>query len=147
MEAAIGQEGMAANGLDIHAGVSESSELMYLHPELVAPEIVNAKAVTAQGFADIGALAKAATWPGYFGNPALASAELGDKLLQHSDSVLIKAANDILNGKEVKEFQRFSDVMSSIPELEPIIEQSRAHDKKRQSQQQAWLMKNDSLKN
>ena len=147
MEVAIGKEGMAANGLDIHAGVSESSELMYLHPELVAPEIVNAKAVTAQGFADISALAKAATWPGYFGYPALASAELGDKLLQHSDSVLIKVANDILDGKEVKEFQRFSDVMSSIPELEPIIEQSRAHDKKRQRQQQAWLMKNDSLKN
>lgn len=147
MEAAIGKKAMAANGLDIHAGVSESSEFMYLHPELVSSEVVNAKAVTARGFADINALAKAEDWAGYFGNPAQASAELGEKLLQHSDSVLIKAANDILDGKEVKEFQRFSDFMNNIPELEPIMEQSRAHDKKRQRQQQAWLMKNDSLKN
>lgn len=147
MEVAIGKEGMAANGLDIHAGVSESSEFMHLHPELVAPEIVKAEAVTARGFADINSLAKAEDWPGYFGNPAQASAELGEKLLQHSDSVLIKAANDILDGKDVKEFQRFSDVMNSIPELEPIMEQSRAHDEKRKRQQQAWLMENDSLKN
>ncbi len=147
MEAAIGKEGMAANGFDIHAGVSETSRTMHLHPELVASEIVNARAVTARDFSKINSLAKSQDWPGYFGSPAHASAELGEKLLQNSDSLLIKMANDILDGKDEKEFQRFADFMSSIPEVGAIQEQSRKREEKMRRQQQEWLSKNDSLKN
>jgi creatinine amidohydrolase/Fe(II)-dependent formamide hydrolase-like protein len=147
IEAAIGKEGIAANGFDIHAGVSETSRTMYLHPELVASEITNARAVTARGMADINSLAKSEDWPGYFGSPAYASAALGEKLLQNSDSLLIKMANDILDGKDEKKFQRYADFMYSFSEARAIQEHSRKHEEKRRRQQQEWLTKKDSLKN
>lgn len=146
IEATIGKEGLAANGFDIHAGVSEHSEVLYLRPELVAPEIENAKAVTAQNFADVISLAKSEDWPGYFGSPAHASAVLGEKLLQNSDSLMIKMANDILDGKDEKEFPRVAAIMNSIPEVKSIMEHSRERDKERQRQQQEWLAKKDRLK-
>jgi hypothetical protein len=72
---------------------------------------------------------------------------LGEKLLQNSDSLLIKMANDILDGKDEKKFQRYADFMYSFSEARAIQEHSRKHEEKRRRQQQEWLTKKDSLKN
>jgi creatinine amidohydrolase/Fe(II)-dependent formamide hydrolase-like protein len=65
------------DGFTVHAGGEEHSAVMYLRPDLVSPEIMQARPVTAGSPADLRRLAAADDWTGYFGSPRLASAALG----------------------------------------------------------------------
>ncbi len=139
VQAAIGNEGVAANGFTVHAGVGEHSTVWYLRPDLVPPDIMEARPVTAQDVLELVPLAQAEDWPGYFGSPRHASAELGEQLLQESISARVKLALSILDGLDEREIPRYADFMYQISEINGIMERSRAHDAKRELQQKEWL--------
>jgi creatinine amidohydrolase/Fe(II)-dependent formamide hydrolase-like protein len=66
------------NGIDIHAGLIETSIVKFVQPDLVRPEYVSAGPASVNSVDDVETIANEEDWPGYFGSPRLARAELGE---------------------------------------------------------------------
>lgn len=88
------------NGLDIHAGMSETSEILFLHPELVAPGYQGARPHPGSDWRQLVNRGASAGWPGYFGAPALAQAWRGAALLEAQ-------ARDLSDGSSPGSLGRF----------------------------------------
>src|SRR5262249_19255661 len=54
------------DGLGVHAGMEETSEILFLRPDLVKPEYRAAKTYRGEAFSDIIRIAQADDWLGYF---------------------------------------------------------------------------------
>jgi creatinine amidohydrolase/Fe(II)-dependent formamide hydrolase-like protein len=74
------------DGLTVHAGAEEHSEILFLHPELVDPSVKDAPPVTGTSFDDLYHAAETAAWPGYFGAPARASANTTGKSARNNSN-------------------------------------------------------------
>jgi creatinine amidohydrolase len=68
---------IASFGLDVHAGVAETSVNLALRPSLVDPGYGKLRANTAQTFDELQALAAKPGWQGYMSAPAKATAAYG----------------------------------------------------------------------
>lgn len=76
----------AENGLDIHAGRMETSAVLLLRPDLVAPGYRTAPSLPGKNFDDLIRVAQAPGWPGYFGAPKQAtSAEAQARIQRRSE--------------------------------------------------------------
>jgi pimeloyl-ACP methyl ester carboxylesterase/creatinine amidohydrolase/Fe(II)-dependent formamide hydrolase-like protein len=67
-------------GVSLHAGMDETSLLLHLRPDVVAPTYKDAPVVTGHSLKESFEVAKAADWPGYLGSPRLANAAIGEKI-------------------------------------------------------------------
>jgi creatinine amidohydrolase len=70
-------EDIASFGLDVHAGVSETSVTLALRPELVDPGYKTLPANSGQSFDEMQAVANKPGWQGYLSAPAKATAAYG----------------------------------------------------------------------
>ena len=77
----------AENGLDIHAGRMETSAILFIRPDLVAPGYRAASSIPGKNFDDLIRIAHAPGWPGYFGAPKQATAAEGQALIQRRSRV------------------------------------------------------------
>jgi creatinine amidohydrolase/Fe(II)-dependent formamide hydrolase-like protein len=68
---------IASFGLDVHAGVGETSALLAVRPDLVDPGFRKLPSRSARTREDLAALAAAPGWQGYFSSPAMANAAFG----------------------------------------------------------------------
>jgi creatinine amidohydrolase/Fe(II)-dependent formamide hydrolase-like protein len=59
-------------GVSLHAGMDETSLLLYLQPALVSPAYKKAPVITGHTLAESFDVTKSADWPGYLGSPRLA---------------------------------------------------------------------------
>lgn len=64
---------------DIHAGAVETSLMLAAAPERVRPIYKTLAPQTSDGFVQLMKVARRPGWPGYFGSPALARVEFGQK--------------------------------------------------------------------
>ena len=64
-------------GLDLHAGVGETSDMLAVRPDLVSPAYKNLPSQSGKNMAELRQIASARGWPGYFSSPARASAVYG----------------------------------------------------------------------
>lgn len=85
----------AASG---HAGVDETSLMLFLHPKLVDPAYVEAPNQTASGFGDMIPVAKAPDWTGYFGAPRYSNAAYGALLYKSWSDQAVAQALKALEG-------------------------------------------------
>jgi len=67
----LSREARAEEGLTVHAGVGKHSQILFLRPDLVAPDYRQAQSLTTENFADHVKIARDTGWPGYFGAPGL----------------------------------------------------------------------------
>ena len=88
-----------ADGFTVHAGLSESSRVLFARPDTVRPSLFTARPLTAKDFADMVALGKTDAWSGYWGAPAASSAWLGAALMGQSARLLAGTVDAILNGR------------------------------------------------
>jgi creatinine amidohydrolase/Fe(II)-dependent formamide hydrolase-like protein len=102
-------------GLSVHAGMGETSSLLYLRPDLVDAGYKNAPPLRGRNFHDLVDIAKREDWPGYFGSPRLASAAYGARLMKHRSARVVELALKILDGLEVKTIAHYADVMKAAP--------------------------------
>jgi hypothetical protein len=82
----------AENGLDIHAGKTETSDILFIRPDLVAPGYRTARSLPGKTFDDLVRIAEAPGWPGYFGAPKQATAAEGQARIRARS----KAAADVM---------------------------------------------------
>jgi hypothetical protein len=67
-----------------HAGIVETSIIAYLRPDLVAPSYKRLRSLTPAARDRLPEVAMAPGWPGYFGAPQFATAEIGRFLMPES---------------------------------------------------------------
>ena len=122
------------DGLGIHASMVETSEALYLRPDLVNPAYKQAPALTLRGIADITEFATKEDWPGYFGSPRLASASLGEAILKEYSARLNRLALEILDGRDHRQMPRMADEI-----LKAIPVDSLQHERALATKQENWL--------
>lgn len=80
-----------------HAGIGETSLMLFLQPKTVDPAYKSAPPVTA-GFGDMIAVAKGENWPGYFGSPRFSTAAYGAKMYRSLSEQFVEQALKALEG-------------------------------------------------
>ena len=128
-------------GVSLHAGMDETSLLLYLQPALVSPGYKRAPVVTGHTLAESFGVTKSADWPGYLGSPRLASAALGKKIWDSFAAAAIEHTLKILDGADPAQFQRYADLLEKNTLYQGWINAAAARDAALAAKQSAWLAK------
>ncbi len=131
----------AEDGLAVHAGLTESSSLMYVRPDLFGPGHRDAPAVTANRWEDYETLPNEPDWPGYFGSPRLARADIGADRMEVWARNTGDLALRIIDGLDPSTLPRAADGQNpAILRLEGLISD---HAERIEEQQQNWMRDNE----
>lgn len=115
-------EMLAEDANSVHAGLSETSRVMYLRPDLVSEkEVRNTPSITTPPPALV-ETARAPGWPGYFGAPRHASAALGQAEHEARARAWIGIALRILEGEDDRSMPRYTFFMADILLNEILLE-------------------------
>ena len=127
------------NGLDIHAGMSELSRILYIRPDLVDFSYKTARPFSADSMESLVQIAKADSWLGYFGSPRLATASRGAQIYRRYSVQMIDTALKILNGLDERTITRFAGESLSDPGEFAVSLGSIKRDEEIERRQQEWL--------
>ncbi len=117
-----------------HAGLDETSLMLFLHPNLVDPAYAQAPSFPAAGLDGMVEVAKRDDWPGYFGAPRYATAAYGAKMYRSLSEQAVEQALRTLDGTAPPPV-RFGGP------LRPIDSAALARDEAIEKKQQEWLKK------
>ncbi len=126
---------------EVHAGMSETSRILFLRPDLVAPSYLTAKPFTANNPLEAVRLAKANDWLGYIGSPRLATAAYGAQAMRRNANEYNRLALAILDGLDERTVTRLSDVAfkdKTVAEVEAGTAKHYAEIERKQSE---WMKK------
>jgi creatinine amidohydrolase/Fe(II)-dependent formamide hydrolase-like protein len=136
---ALSKPQLAENGFSVHASLFEHSRLLFLKPGLVDPKVKDAPSITARDFSDALRIARAPEWPGYFGAPKLASAEIGQREIELVSAAIVQMALQILDGLDVRKIPRFGDAAAKEPSIKANDEAAAAHDRELEKREKDWV--------
>ena len=107
-------------GLVIHAGMDETSMILFVRPDLVDPKYKTARPQASDKMEDLTVIARSKGWPGYFGSPRLASPSKYAKGWQAASREAISIALKILDGLDERQITRLGGEMKkSAPDVMP----------------------------
>lgn len=129
------------NGLDIHAGMSELSRLLYIRPDLVDFSYKTARPFSARSMESLVQIAKSDSWLGYFGSPRLATVSRGAQIYRRYSAQMFDTALKILDGLDERTVPRFADESLSDPGEFAVSKGSIKRDEEVEKRQQDWLLK------
>ncbi len=129
----------AENGIDIHAGASETSRILFIRPDLVDPGFTNARPFTVTDSEKFSDVAKGADWLGYFGSPRTATAAYGAYVMNFRGGWAGKAVLSILDGTDPKSIPRYAD--HAMKEEADIVNGALKYDAEVEKKQQDWIKK------
>ena len=131
-------EERAENGaIDIHAGVSETSRILFLKPGLVDPAYRSARSLGADDPAELDRIARASEWPGYIGAPRLSTAAFGAAVMHARAERFNAIALQSLDGLDERTIPRYAD--RGVVEQAAVVAGSVREDAEREARQEAWL--------
>src|ERR1700756_1232866 len=126
-----------ADGFPEHATMTETSWILSLRPELVAPDYKTAPPHPGQSIKELEEIASSKDWPGYFGAPALASAPLGRSVYKQWLERSAELINQVLSGGDYRRLPRYGDLYADDPADTAAV----SVNQRLESQHQAWLTK------
>ncbi len=131
------------NGLfDVHAGLDETSRLMFLRPDLVSAAYRTLPPFTANNPVELFQVAKAPNWLGYIGSPRLATAAYGAKSQQFSSEWTNTLAFALLdNVLDERDIPRYANFMLSDKTVIQALEGSSRYDTEIERKQREWMKK------
>jgi len=103
------------DGQPEHATMTETSIMLALKPELVASDYKTATPYTGANMAELVKVAKAKDWPGYFGDPSLATASFGMRVYEQWLALGKEFISQILAGKDYRSLPRYADLYLDDP--------------------------------
>ena len=124
---------------DDHAGAGETSNLLFLRPDLVSPAYKNAVPLPARDQKHRVEIAKASNWPGYWGSPGFASAAAGATQWKTSSSRWVDLALKILDGFDYRQTKRLGDEIPPPAELSVAGKTFAQHNQEIETKQREWL--------
>ena len=125
------------DGYAEHATMVETSWILALKPQAVAPDYKEAVPYSGKSIEELGEIASRKDWPGYFGAPALASAELGQKAYAEWVQRGTELVNKILDGKDYRKLPKYGDLFAD----DPGDAAAKVVNQKLEAQHEAWLKK------
>jgi creatinine amidohydrolase/Fe(II)-dependent formamide hydrolase-like protein len=117
----------AENGIDAHAGWSETSRMLWVRPDLVRPDYRSARTLAGGTLAELVTLARDAAWPGYFGAPRLATAAAGAVEMRRRGYAAL--ALRILDGLDPARLAREADLALADAAEAAVARSSEARDR------------------
>jgi creatinine amidohydrolase/Fe(II)-dependent formamide hydrolase-like protein len=127
------------NGLDIHAGLDETSRMLFLRPDLVDPQRVSAVPLSGQTWEELVQIGNRSRWPGYFGSPRLATASIGADILQQEVKEYSGLVLRILDGYDPRKLARQVERKDSDPSSAKYNAATAEHESRIKSIQEEWL--------
>ncbi|HET7039900.1 MAG TPA: creatininase family protein [Gemmatimonadales bacterium] len=135
----LSDEQRREDGLRVHAGLWETSQMLFLRPDLVDPGFRGLAPLPALRGEDLPRIAGAPDWPGYFGSPRLAQPDIGGRDLARETDGVVDLALRILKGLDPRTLSRHGDLEGASPamlQLDSAILDQAAHLERRQA---VWL--------
>ena len=131
----------AENGFGVHADLIETSIILFLRRDLVAPGYVNARSFTGRSISELIPEAEKTNWPGYFGAPRHARADIGAAAMTSISTAMAGLALKILDGYDYRQLPRYGDVTKNDPGNAGIDRRAVADEQENERKQAAWLEK------
>jgi creatinine amidohydrolase/Fe(II)-dependent formamide hydrolase-like protein len=133
----------AEHGLEIHAGAGETSQTLFLQPQLVADDYVSAKPFAAAATSDLTEIAETPSWPGYFGSPRLASTTDGAALVKYDSDRIIELALRILDGFDWTSLPTRADRGLGDPAFNTLRRNTEVRAEGERLRQEEWIKTRD----
>lgn len=130
------------NGMDVHAGEEESSQVLFLRPDLVDDDIFDATAFTAVSAKDLIDIAKDENWKGYFGSPGFATPDAGALIVNFRTEQTIDLALRILDGFDWRSLRTRADRAGMNEAFKAVDDNTLGRANKERAAQEDWLRKN-----
>jgi creatinine amidohydrolase/Fe(II)-dependent formamide hydrolase-like protein len=138
----LSDEQKKEEGVSLHAGMDETSLLLFLRPDLVSASRKDAPVVTGHTLEASFNATKAADWPGYLGSPRQASAALGEKIWKSFVAAAIEQALKILDGADPAKFLRYADLLEKQPLYQGWMKEATKHEEMLEAKEREWTRKN-----
>ena len=135
-------EQISENGVDVHSGEEESSQLLFLRPDLVHDDLFEATAFTAVSAEDLTEIAEDANWKGYFGSPRLATPSAGALIVNFRTKQTIDLALRILDGFDWRSLRTRADRNGMNASFKTADDNNLGRAEKERAIQEEWLRKN-----
>ena len=119
--------------------MDETSLMLYLRPDLVAPDYKTAPVQTGATLDASMQLARSAGWTGYVGSPRLATRELGESIWNALSASAVAYANKVLDGVDTSGTKRYGDLLGAVPAYVKVDEGARQSEDAIARKQAEWL--------
>jgi creatinine amidohydrolase/Fe(II)-dependent formamide hydrolase-like protein len=141
-EAPKTKEQEAEDGFTIHAGMAETSSMLYIVPHQVDSGYKNALSLTGNSMEELVQIAKRPDWKGYFGSARIATSEFGRQAWNLNAKMFTQYVLDILDNKiNVDTVQRFGDYLKQS-KMDVVLDSlSLKEEQRRKEKQTTWLQK------
>jgi creatinine amidohydrolase len=130
--------GLDSLGLDPHAGVSETSQMLAVRPDLVRPSYRSLPNNRARTFGEMRAIATKSGWQGYFSAPAKASEAYGQDLkvwwIEGMMNLILRA----VRGENLFGRPRFPGDLENDPRAS-VVAEVLAHEREFEQKLDRWL--------
>jgi creatinine amidohydrolase/Fe(II)-dependent formamide hydrolase-like protein len=131
------------DGFTVHAGLTETSSMLYLVPHLVDNGYSKSVPITGTDMSDLVRIARQPAWPGYFGSQRLATTQFGQHAWRQNTKDYCQFVLDVLDGRVNPDtVERFGDVMKQEAIDRMIDRVTLQHENQQKTTQEAWLRKN-----
>ena len=117
-----------ADGVSLYAGMDEHSLMLYLRPDLVAPDYRTAPVVSGANSAADSAVAQQPGWSGYLGAPHLATAAYGQRIWKAFAEAARATSVELLDGKDPGTYPRYLTYLRKLPQYQEWIDSTNARD-------------------
>jgi len=141
-EAPKSKEQEKEDGFTIHAGLAETSSMLYISPRLVDTGYKNAPPFTGASMEELVQIAKRPDWKGYFGSQRLATPEFGRQAWESNSKMFTQFVMDILDNKiNPDTILRFGNYSKGSPIDVTLDSLSLKEEQRRKEKQTTWLQK------
>lgn len=136
------EEQKKEDGFSIHAGMTETSSMLYIVPHLVDTNYKYAIPLTGNDMNHLNKIAKETNWLGYFGSERLANSEFGKKAWNKNVKEYCDIVMNIIDNKILPDtISKFGSIMKQSPVDVMLDSLSNIEEQRRKSTQTIWLNK------
>ena len=133
----LSDEEATADGFAVHAGLIETSKMLFVRPDLVDPEYKKLETLTPNEMKDHHTIARKENWPGYFGAPKLGRPDIGADRMRKRAKNINDLALKLLDGYDHRTLS--SRTTSQDPAFLKLDEEILEHERRVTEQQDRWL--------
>lgn len=129
-------------GFDPHAGLDETSRILFLRPDLVNDGYRRAAPQTGQNWTELVRLAREDGWLGYLSSPRLATAARGAAIMNELSRQLSELVLSVLDGFDPRQLDRqlaTGAFSAADPGRVEYGQESDRHDAEIEAKKTAWL--------